>query len=126
MLLALERNSGNDTECPWALEDGHWYNEAFDGITIAVSETKVLTGFINPYERTSVFDPQLIPKSSGKGDMLSKYYSCAFKMNDFSLAYKVKNQIGTFKGNAVYMSDMDMLYYSKEFYTSNITVQDLK
>ena len=125
-MLAIERNTGNDTECPWALDDGHWYNEAFDGITIAVSETKVLTGFINPYERTSVFDPQLTPKSSGKGDMLSDYFSCAFKMNDFSLAYNVKNQIGTFKGKAVYMSNMDMLYYSKDFYTSNITVQDLK
>lgn len=126
LLLAIERNTGNDNECPWALEDGHWYNEAFDGITIAVSETKVLTGFINPYERTSVFDPQLTPKSNGKGDMLSDYFSCAFKMNDYSLAYNVKNQIGTFKGKAVYMSNMDMLYYSKDFYTSNITVQDLK
>ena len=42
-------------------EDGQWYFEAFDGLTIVKFDTTLSVGFIDPYERTSVLDPEIIP-----------------------------------------------------------------
>ena len=131
LIAAVERNSGNDTGAPWA-PDGHWYNEAFDGITVAISTTTIETGFISPAgQRMTIQDPKLNTKSYGQKYMFRdkegnlSYNVSAFKMNNYSDEYKKENVIGMFKGQEVKMKDMDMLYISQPYYISNITVQDL-
>lgn len=124
LIDSIERNTGNDPDATW-VSDGHWLNEAFDGITVAVSITKLQTGYIAPTERTSVLDPRLTPKSKGQKDMLNHYMVGQFKMKDFSSAYGSKYVLGEFKGNPVLMNGMDMLYFTKKFYIGNITTQDL-
>ena len=124
LLDSIERNTGNDTGASW-VTDGKWYNEAMDGVTVAVSTTKLTTGYIDPSERTTILDPRLNVKGTGQSTLFSGYMVGQFKMRDYSAAYGVKNMIGQFKGSAILMKDMDRLYYTKKFYLSNITVQDL-
>lgn len=127
---AIERNTGNDSTATW-VNDGKWYNEAFDGIIVAISTTTIETGFIEPNERTTVLDPKLNTKSIGtkymfrNEDNQPSYNVCAFKMQNFSSSYGKEYMIGEFKSNPVLMNRMDEFYYSKYFYTSNINVQDL-
>ncbi|MBD5508823.1 MAG: hypothetical protein HDR05_12470 [Lachnospiraceae bacterium] len=121
---AIERNTGNDPEAKW-IADGAWYNEAFDGITVAISTTVLKTGYIDPFERVSILDPKLDTKTKTKGDMFSSYMVGQIKMRDYSTVYGMVNMIGEFKGSPILMKDMDRLYYTKKFYLSNITVQDL-
>ena len=123
LLDSIEHNTGNDSKATW-VTDGHWYNEAFDGITVVVSTTKLQTGF-NDYERTSLLDPKLNVRNNGQGTLFSGYMVGQFKMRDYSAAYGSKGIIGIFKSNQILMKDMDRLYYTKKFYLSNITVQDL-
>lgn len=61
----LEEGTGNDKATPWS-QDGAWYFEAFDGLTIAKFETTLSVGFIDPYERTSVLDPEVVPSMQNK------------------------------------------------------------
>lgn len=124
LIDAIERNTGNDPDAAW-VSDGHWLNEAFDGITVAVSTTKLQTGFISPSERQSILDPKLNTKSKGQSGMFSSYMIGQFKVHDYSSAYGSKYVLGEFKGNPVLMKDMDILYYTKKFYLSNVTTQDL-
>lgn len=127
---ALERNAGNDSGATW-VSDGKWYNEIFDGITVAVSATQIETGFVTPGERMTVQDPKLNTKSSGTASLFKdangnpSYNVCAFKMNDFSHEYGAENTIGLFKDTEVKMMNMDMLYYSRSWYISNLTTQEL-
>ena len=131
LIAALERNSGNDTEATW-VADGHWYNEAFDGITVAISTTTLETGFFTPSQRMAIQDPKLNTISYGQNFMFRdkegkpSYNISAFKMHNYSDAYKTENVIGMFKGKEVKMKDMDMLYTSQSYFISNITTQDLK
>ena len=98
---------------------------------VAISTTQIETGFIQVPERTTVLDPKLNTKNIGNKFMFRtkekepSYNICGFKMNDFSTAYGKQNMIAEFKGVPVLMKDMDMLYWSKDFYISNITVSDL-
>lgn len=124
LLDAIERNTGDDPDAGW-ISDGAWYNEAFDGITVAVSTTALKTGYVTPAERVSILDPKLDTKTSSKGDLFSNYMVGQLKMRDYSTVYGMPNMIGEFKGNAIFMKDMDRLYYTKKFYLSNVTVQDL-
>ena len=121
---AIERNTGDDSEATW-VSDGAWYNEAFDGITVAISTTVLTTGYINPPERISILDPKLDTKTSTKKDMFSSYMVGQIKMRDYSTIYGMQNMLGEFKGSPIFMKDMDRLYYTKKFYLSNVTVQDL-
>lgn len=121
---AIERNKGNDTDARW-ISDGKWLNEAFDGITVLVSTTVLETGYNSPRERSCILDPKLNVKSNGTSDLFSGFMVGQFKMKDYSAAYSMKNVIGQFKESSVLMNDMDHLYYTKKFYLSNITTQDL-
>jgi hypothetical protein len=126
----LEEATGNDESAIWADSQGHWYFEAFDGITIAAYETNIKVGFIDSYERTSVLDPKLTPKANSKGDILKDYIYSQFKMQNTSLRYGEANQIGEYKafGNTykIKVPDLSMLFVSDIFIIPNATVQDLK
>lgn len=121
---SIERNTGNDGKAEW-VSDGHWYNEAYDGISVVVSTTALTTGYNDPAERTSILDPKLNTRGKGQNTLFNSYMVGQFKMRDFSGAYGSINVLGTFKGMPVLMKDMDRLYYTKKFYLSNISVQDL-
>lgn len=137
---SIERNSGNDYGASWASGDGHWYNEAFDGITVIVHKTVIETGFVNPLQRECVLDPKLCANSTGvrfdsslnkyltgagKGFMFTKYMVAQFKTSESSVYYNEHLAVGMFKNNTIYMEDMDMLYKSKVFYIPNVVVSDL-
>ena len=68
LVNSLVRNKGNDKSASWAESDGHWYNEAFDGVSVAVYSANIEVG-VDGYEglnyRTCVLDPNLTPSSKG-------------------------------------------------------------
>lgn len=121
---SIERNTGSDSTAQW-VGDGHWYNEAFNGITVVVNTTKLKTGYLDPRERTCILDPKLNVKSTGQSQLFNGFMVGQFKMRDFSAAYGSKEVLGEFKGNPVRMKDMDWLYKTKKFYLSSISTQDL-
>jgi hypothetical protein len=124
LVVAIERNSGEDSDATW-VSDGKWYNEAFDGITVVKSVTVIDTGFNTPYTRSAIQDPKLNVKSTGQSNMFADYMVSAYKMATRSTAYSEDYVIGQFKGANVKMKDMDKLYYTKNYYVTNVTVQDL-
>lgn len=128
MLACLELGTGFDETAGWTNEEESygWYNEAFNGITIVEQTTPLKVGFLEPFERTSVLDPALTPKSAGQSEMFKVYNVTQFKMRPFSDKYPNKNnKVGEFKGTEVYMQGMDILYKSDKFYIPNVNVQDL-
>ena len=127
LVKALERNSGSDTSAIWA-PDGKWYNEAFDGITVLVTTTEVHTGFWEPLERTTVFDPKLTPKNTYKGDLGTSFYVFQMRTDSSSDIYLgEENRVGSFMGVKVYSNvGLTELYKTDKFFSSSITTQDLK
>jgi hypothetical protein len=124
LVAAVERNTGLDYGATW-VSDGKWYNEAFDGITVAVSTTVLSTGFNEPFQRSAIQDPKLNVKSLGQSNMFSDYMVSAYKMNSYSINYGEKNVVGQFKGTNIKMNGMEWLYYTRSYYLTNVTVQDL-
>lgn len=125
---AIERDTGNDGGAKNIAP--HWYNEAFDGITVIVQVTKIQTGMVDPSERAAVLDVKLTPRNSGQADLFTKAYSSQFKMKDTSAAMGEPYLAGYFQNmremKEIYMEDMDYLYKSKKFYIPNVNVQDLR
>lgn len=121
---AIERNTGNDPENTW-VSDEKWYNEAFNGITVMVSKTKLKVGLYDPSVRTSVSDPKLIPKQTSKGTSFTTAFISQFKTSNKSNNYTKENVIGTFKGKEIQIKDLDRLFMSNEFYIPDMNVQDL-
>ena len=128
----LQEGTGSDQFTPWGTSDGKWYFEAFDGITIAKYTTTLKVGFIDPYERTSVLDPAVVPSMQNKGDMLTSSVVSQIVTSDTSLKYGTVNKIGEFSdenGNKlgdIIMPDLRSFFISDLFFAPNITVQDLK
>ena len=85
-------DEGNDTEAPWATADGKWYNEAFDGITVLVSKTRLNIGYFNPTERQSVIDPKLSVFQKGK-ESLAEVATTASKAKRKFDAFYLKSSI---------------------------------
>ena len=124
---AIERNTGSDSDAAW-VSDGHWYNEAFDGITIIYQKTTLSLGTINPYVRSAVLDPELCPSSISKSDLFTKYVASQFKMRDYSEVYgygKV-GKLADYRGYEFTTQKLDQLFISDIFYIPNVTVQDLR
>ena len=121
---AVERNTGNDTDADW-VSDGHWYNEAFNGVTVMVQRTKVKVGLYDPSVRTSVLDPKLIPQQTSKGTIFQKAFLSQFETSNQSKAYSKPNVVGTFKGKEIQMKDMKLLFQSNLFCIPDVNVQDL-
>ena len=120
---ALERGSGNDSENTWT--DAAWYSEILDeGVAIAESTTTIKVGMFDPYSRTSVLDPKLTPKSKDKGDIFTKFYSTAFRTNDYSDTYGQKYVMGNFKGSYVKMNKLEEFFVSRKVYIVNYNTQN--
>ena len=127
LVKALERNTGSDSDAKW-VDDGHWYNEAFDGVTYVYQRTELTLGTINPYIRSSVLDPQLTPHSSGKSDMFKYYKASQFKMREYSEVYGKGNEgkLADYRGVEFKTELLDKLFISDIFFIPNVTVQDLR
>lgn len=106
----------------------NWYNEAFDGITVYVQTTELSLGYIDPPARSTVLDPKLTQTQDNQQDMFNKdkYNMSQYKTKPFSNAYEGDaDRVGEFKGTSVYMKDMSMLFFSRQFFIPNATVDDL-
>lgn len=127
IVAALETNKGSDSDAGW-VGNGHWYNEAFDGITIAESVTELKLGFIRPFSRSSVIDPKLCPSSSSKSDILNSYVFSQLKMREYSEKWGSSEigKLAEYKGNMFKTKDLDDIFKSDIFYIPNATVQDLR
>lgn len=128
LVKALERNAGDDDSTAWTSGDGKWYNEAFDGVTVLVTTTTINTGLWDPMERSTVFDPKLTPKNTGKSDMGTSFYVFQMRTASSSDTYSGEaNRLGSFMGVNVFSNvDLTELYKTDKWYSSNITTQDLK
>lgn len=124
LIDAVERNTGNDSDANW-VSDGHWYNEAFNGVTVMVQQTKLKVGFYDPALRTTVLDPKLIPQQTSKGTIFQKAFSSQFETSDTSGAFGKPNVVGVFKGKEIQMRDMQFLFQSNVFFIPDANVQDL-
>ena len=118
LVAAIERNTGNDTTASWASTDGHWYNEAYEGVIVMVQNTKIEIKFDTVAKRTTVLDPKLIPKlNSTSGQNLTAF------LTQYNTDLDSTTPIATFKGNEIYMKDAELLFNSNKVYITNSTVQ---
>ena len=122
----LQKGGGDDSTATWCNNyDGHWYNEAFDGITYVWGTTEFSVGLVYPGERISILDPKLTPSKSGIAQDYSVFYTSQFKTSKL-----IDDKAGQFKYGStnidLFLKDSDMVLWSREFYIPNATVQDIK
>lgn len=121
-----------------ALNGEKWYNEAFDGITVVVQETEIISGFVDPFERTEILDPKLTKVQSSKSGQMgmnldeddtagrqATYELGQFKTREYSESYRIYQVMSSFKNKYVQMKDLEYLYWSRKFWIPNFTVQDI-
>lgn len=106
---------------------GKWYNEAFDGITVVVQETEIVSGFIDPAERTEVIDPRLTQEQKAKSNMFAEgtFEMDQFRTRDYSENYRKHWIMSSFKNKYVQMKDLEWVFWTRRFLIPNTTVQDL-
>lgn len=124
---AVEQGTGNDPSGR-SRTGSAWYNEAFDGVTVYVQTTELSLGFIDPASRTTVLDPKLTQTQDNQSDMFNKdkYNMSQYKTMSYSHVYGGDDdRVGEFKGTGVYMKNMNMLMFSRQFFIPNATVDDL-
>lgn len=130
---AVEKKKGNDQSgraatTPDGSGKGTWYNEAFDGITVYIQSTELTVGYLNPVQRSVVLDPKLTQTQENQKDMFNKgkYNMSQYKTKKYSEAYPTEvDKLGEFKGKSVFTNDLQYLFYSKQFFIPNATVDDL-
>ncbi len=122
MLLALDRNKGNDT----TLADSKWYNEAWDGLVIAKIDTIHNVGLFKPGIRSAAIDPKLCPVKDSTSDAFTKVFISQFRLNDKSSIHGSKAQgfVSTFNGKDIILPQMENMYQSRRFFITNATVMD--
>lgn len=123
LLAVIERNTGDDYTADWSRDDGNWYNEAYEGITVYKQSTDIevglkVKGALNTI-RTTVLDPKLIPKVTSKNNQGTTAFSMAYIVN-----LENDTVIGKFKGTEVFMQDPYLLFNSRNIYITNMTVDD--
>ena len=122
LVNSLTRNAGNDKSASWAT-DGKWYNEAYDGVSIAIYSAQIEVG-IDGYEglnyRTCVLDPNLTPQSAGQTDVFSKanIFQYQINTNGKNLTAKVLDQ-------SVQIPYAGDLLVSRYAFIPNMNVQNL-
>lgn len=134
-ISAIDRNQGKD-------EDGEtWYNEAFDGISVVLSEYQIEVGFTDEEghstsSRSSVLDPKLVGMINSKSDIYNydletakdKVRSSCFAIYP-TLPSKPKGYVAEVNwGDTVVpiqIRNIEYLFLSKTFYLPNSTVMDL-
>lgn len=123
LVNSLTRNAGNDKSASWAESDGKWYNEAYDGVQIAIYSAQIEVG-IDGYEglnyRTCVLDPNLTPSSAGQADAFSKanIFQYSINTNGKNLTAKVLDQ-------SVQLPYAGDLLVSRYAFIPNMNVQNL-
>lgn len=122
LVNSLTRNAGNDKSASWAA-DGKWYNEAYDGVQIAVYSAQIDVG-IDGYEglnyRTCVLDPNLTPQSAGQTDVFSKA-----NIFQYSINTNGKNLTAKVLGQSVQIPYAGDLLVSRYAFIPNMNVQNL-
>lgn len=135
-VLAIDRNGGSDRE------NSPWYNEAFDGISVIVTDIRFSLGFGGDKSvRSLVLDPTLTGKADNKKDLYNfnketleeKVRTSVFLTSNYSTTTNNRSAgyLGTFKSNDSSMNlqtgitSINSLFHSKLFYIPNATVSDL-
>ena len=134
LIQAVEAGTGYDIGIPGKVNapswrSPYWYNEAFDGISVAVNSSVIKVGFKNPAERQIILDPKLIPLQTSQSSMnTNSTYSSGFKTKDYTPVYQSQpGQVGEFRGARIDLADMDTFFSTRSDYFNipNQTVQDL-
>lgn len=119
---SLIRNKGNDTSSAWADEDGHWYNEMFDGIQVTVYSSTIeigLTGYEGLYYRTCILDPNLCPTQAGTKDKFN-----AANIMQYGVDTGKSGSIGQALGQEISIPYGQDILTSRPIWIPNVTVQE--
>jgi hypothetical protein len=121
----IDRNKGKD-------RDGNsWYNEAWDGISVVMTEQLIQVGFNKPGARSCVLDPKLIGVIDSKGDAYNfkdpdKIRSSVFRLNNhISTGRHPAGWVATWGGVDIRIRNIQNMFVSKTFYIPNASVTDL-
>lgn len=133
----LDRTGGKDRE------NKAWYNEAFDGVSVLVSDLRYQVGFNSDMQRSTVLDPSLQGVAQSKSDLYNfddtmldnTLRTSCFLTTAKSTATEAEGKnggyLGTVSGNSTMgalntsLSDIQYLMFSKLFYITNANVSDL-
>lgn len=123
-LNGIDRNKGND---PSVGNGPAWYNEAWDGICVHMSEWIITIGFKNPGIRSVALDPKLTPMSNSLEDMFKVFYLSQFRtdVRSYYQQGKPNGYLGDFHGQPGILPNYQNLYMSRKFWIPNATVMDL-
>ena len=119
---SLIRNKGNDIQSAWAAEDGHWYNEMFDGIQVTVYSSTIsigLTGYEGLYYRTCVLDPNLCPQQTGTKDKFN-----AANIMQYAVDIGKSGSIGQALNQEISIPYGQDILVSRPIWIPNVTVQE--
>ena len=124
-LAVIDRNKGD-------VDGERWYNEAWDGLSVIMTEYTFEVGFKQPGVRTSVLDPKLVGKIESKSDIYN--FKDATKVRSSIFRTAINNNInGKPRWVATWgdtnvdiiLKGIENMLISKPFYVPNATVQDL-
>lgn len=136
-VAAIDRNEGEKNR--YDRYDKNKYNEAFDGISVLVTDISFDVGFeLDSAKRTNVLDPLLSAPAESKSDLYnfrdeSKLRSSVYVTTKTSSTADVRKAgyLGTLKGVSgignleTGLIDIYSLVHTKIFYIPNATVSDL-
>lgn len=127
LIDSVERNTGSDSRNATWTTDGHWYNEAYDGIYLVMQSATYQVGIGIPSLRSSVLDPNLCPSKGSTSQVFTNAHMSQFCLDSKSTVAQSEDNgyVGTFEGVKVYLPDLETMYYSRPFYIPNANVQDL-
>lgn len=121
-VASIERNTGKDKTASWALKDGKWYNEAWDGISVLKQTTVFRVGMQKPDSRVTVLDPKLCYKTKSKKDMFTGANKSRYGIDNRTEG-KPDNFIGEFRGKDIELENMSGMIRSDAFFIPNYNVQ---
>lgn len=124
-LAVIDRNKGD-------VGGERWYNEAWDGLSVVMTEFEFEVGFKEPGVRTSALDPKLVGKLDNKADVYnfkdeSKVRSSVFRTAINNNINGKPRWVATWGETNVdiILRDIENMLISKPFYIPNSTVMDL-
>ena len=124
-LAVIDRNKGD-------VDGERWYNEAWDGISVVMTEYEFEVGFGKPDVRTSALDPKLTGLLESKSDVYnfkdeSKVRSSVFRTAINNNINGKPRWVATWGDTNVdiIIRDIENMLISKPFYLPNATVMDL-
>lgn len=133
----LDRTGGKDRQ------GNSWYNEAFDGVSVLVSDLRYQIGFNSDLNRSTVLDTLLQGVAQSKSDLYNfdetmlnnTLRTSCFLTTAKSTATEAEGKNGGYIGTVASsstmqalntsLSDVQYLMFSKLFYITNANVSDL-